>query len=84
MCGIFGIANRDQHVFSEIYDGLLMLQHRGQDAAGMVTYNGEFFSERKSNGLVKDVFSASDAENLTGKTVQKTRAKISSGESDHM
>ena len=67
MCGIFGIANRDQHVFSEIYDGLLMLQHRGQDAAGMVTYNGEFFSERKSNGLVKDVFSASDAENLTGK-----------------
>ena len=33
----------------------------------MVTYNGEFFYERKSNGLVKDVFSATDAETLTGK-----------------
>lgn len=66
MCGILGISNQSDGVFAEIYDGLLMLQHRGQDASGMVTYNGEFFRERKANGLVKDVFGASDAEVLTG------------------
>ena len=66
MCGILGISNQSDDVFAEIYDGLLMLQHRGQDASGMVTYNGEFFRERKANGLVKDVFGASDAEVLTG------------------
>ena len=68
MCGILGVANRHNPVFSEIYDGLLMLQHRGQDAAGMVTHNGEFFFESKSNGLVKDVFKAGDAETLVGNT----------------
>lgn len=66
MCGILGIASRDHEVFAEIYDGLLMLQHRGQDASGIVTYNGEYFRERKENGLVKDVFNASHAETLRG------------------
>ncbi|MEQ9693605.1 amidophosphoribosyltransferase [Shimia sp. SDUM112013] len=66
MCGILGIANRNEEVFAEIYDGLLMLQHRGQDASGIVTYTGEVFRERKENGLVKDVFQASDAETLRG------------------
>ncbi|MEX0349781.1 MAG: amidophosphoribosyltransferase [Paracoccaceae bacterium] len=68
MCGILGIANRNDDVFAEIYDGLLMLQHRGQDASGIVTYNGEFFRERKENGLVKDVFQSDDMHVLTGKT----------------
>ena len=67
MCGILGIANRNDHVFAEIYDGLLMLQHRGQDASGIVTYTGENFRERKANGLVKDVFSAADTETLLGR-----------------
>jgi len=67
MCGILGIASRHDEVFAELYDGLLMLQHRGQDASGIVTYTGEFFRERKANGLVKDVFGASDAETLRGK-----------------
>ncbi|WP_170477816.1 amidophosphoribosyltransferase [Ruegeria arenilitoris] len=67
MCGILGIASRTHDVFAEIYDGLLMLQHRGQDASGIVTYNGEFFREKKANGLVKDVFNATDAETLLGK-----------------
>jgi len=67
MCGILGISNRNDHVFAELYDGLLMLQHRGQDASGMVTYNGEFFREKKANGLVKDVFDAAEAETLLGK-----------------
>ena len=41
----------------EIYEGLLMLQHRGQDSAGMVTLkDGRKFVEHKANGLVKDVF----------------------------
>ncbi|MBO9450305.1 amidophosphoribosyltransferase [Tropicibacter sp. R16_0] len=67
MCGILGIASRTDEVFAEIYDGLLMLQHRGQDASGIVTYTGENFRERKANGLVKDVFKAEDAETLRGK-----------------
>ena len=67
MCGILGIASRTDEVFAEIYDGLLMLQHRGQDASGVVTYTGENFRERKANGLVKDVFKAEDAETLRGK-----------------
>ncbi len=66
MCGILGIANRNDHVFAELYDGLLMLQHRGQDASGVVTYDDHQFRERKRNGLVKDVFGPEDAETLTG------------------
>ena len=66
MCGILGIANRNDHVFAELYDGLLMLQHRGQDASGIVTYDNDFFRERKANGLVKDVFGPSDADTLRG------------------
>ncbi len=58
MCGILGIASRNNDVFAELYKGLLMLQHRGQDASGIVTDTGEFFRERKANGLVKDVFKA--------------------------
>lgn len=67
MCGILGIANRNHDVFGEIYDGLLMLQHRGQDASGVVTYTGGYFRERKAKGLVKDVFQPSDIETLTGR-----------------
>ncbi|GAA6207714.1 amidophosphoribosyltransferase [Cognatishimia sp. WU-CL00825] len=67
MCGILGIANRTSDVFAEIYDGLLMLQHRGQDASGIVTFTGEYFRERKANGLVKDVFGKNEAKDLAGK-----------------
>ena len=66
MCGILGIASRNHQVFAELYDGLLMLQHRGQDASGIVTYGDGFFRERKANGLVKDVFGAKDADTLQG------------------
>ncbi|MEO0484907.1 MAG: amidophosphoribosyltransferase [Pseudomonadota bacterium] len=67
MCGILGIASRSNPVFPELYEGLLMLQHRGQDASGMVTYDGEFFRERKANGLVKDVFRSEDQDVLQGR-----------------
>ena len=41
---------------AELYEGLLMLQHRGQDSAGMVTTDGERFREHRDNGLVREVF----------------------------
>lgn len=67
MCGIVGISKRKDNCFTEIYDGLLMLQHRGQDAAGIVTFDDEFFYEKKNSGLIKDVFKHSDIKELKGK-----------------
>jgi amidophosphoribosyltransferase len=55
-CGIIGIFGRGGGVASELYEGLLMLQHRGQDSAGMVTTDGDHYVEHKGNGLVRDVF----------------------------
>ncbi|KAL6745595.1 phosphoribosyltransferase-like protein [Haematococcus lacustris] len=56
MCGIIGIFKHEGSVNVELYEGLLMLQHRGQDSAGMVTTDWNKFKEYKENGLVKDVF----------------------------
>ena len=55
MCGIIGIVARSS-VNQSIYDGLTVLQHRGQDAAGIITSDGERLHLRKNNGLVRDVF----------------------------
>jgi len=55
MCGIIGIVARSS-VNQAIYDGLTVLQHRGQDAAGIITCDGERLHLRKNNGLVRDVF----------------------------
>jgi len=55
MCGIVGIVGTSP-VNQAIYDGLTVLQHRGQDAAGIITIENNTFSLRKANGLVKDVF----------------------------
>ena len=55
MCGIIGIV-ANQPANQPLYDGLLVLQHRGQDAAGIVTSDGSRFHMHKNNGLVKDVF----------------------------
>ena len=57
MCGIIGIVGRNNvHVNQLIYDGLTVLQHRGQDAAGIMTdFDGQF-RLRKSKGLVSDIF----------------------------
>ncbi len=65
MCGIVGIVSRDQ-VNQEIYDALTVLQHRGQDAAGMVTSDGQRLHLRKSNGLVRDVFRQEHMQRLVG------------------
>ena len=58
MCGIIGIllANERECVNQLLVDGLTVLQHRGQDAAGMVTAESRRLHLRKDNGLVKDVF----------------------------
>jgi len=64
MCGVIGIIS-NENVFRDLYQGLLAVQHRGQDSAGMVTYDGRFHT-KKGNGLVRDIFTAENAERLKG------------------
>lgn len=64
MCGIVGIQANDD-VVRDIYQGLLAIQHRGQDAAGIITYNGSFHT-KKGNGLVRDIFTAEHFQRLKG------------------
>lgn len=66
MCGIVGIVAKTE-VNQTIFDALTILQHRGQDAAGMVTCENNQFSLRKGNGLVRDVFHTRHMLNLKGK-----------------
>ena len=65
MCGIVGIVGT-RAVNQSIYDGLTVLQHRGQDAAGIVTWGDDGLRVRKSNGLVRDVFRHRHMLRLTG------------------
>ena len=65
MCGIVGIVGKNP-VNQMIFDALTMLQHRGQDAAGMVTYHEGRLYLRKDNGLVRDVFQMQHMLNLKG------------------
>jgi len=66
MCGIVGIYS-ETHVASSIYDSLLMLQHRGQDAAGMVVCDETGrLNSRKSMGYVRDVFQQRHMSKLLG------------------
>ncbi|MCR6497176.1 amidophosphoribosyltransferase [Thermomonas sp. S9] len=55
MCGIVGIVGQSE-VAGLLYDGLTVLQHRGQDAAGIATAEGGRLRVHKGNGLVRDVF----------------------------
>jgi amidophosphoribosyltransferase len=67
MCGIVGIAKAIDDVVIDIYDGLLILQHRGQDSAGIVTLDGKKFHERRGAGLVQDVFNQEEILSLRGR-----------------
>ena len=68
MCGIFGAVTQKSNVSLDIYEALTMLQHRGQDSAGMVAFDGRFFHARKSTGLVREVFRPRDIAKLKGKS----------------
>lgn len=65
MCGVVGIV-ANQSVNQEIFDALTVLQHRGQDAAGMATCHDQYFSLKKGNGLVRDVFRTRHMQRLKG------------------
>ena len=65
MCGIVGIVGKSD-VNQLIYDALLVLQHRGQDAAGIMTSDERHLYLRKSNGLVRDVFHQRHMQRLAG------------------
>ncbi|MCR9258286.1 MAG: amidophosphoribosyltransferase [Pseudomonadaceae bacterium] len=65
MCGIVGLVSKGP-VNQAIYDALTVLQHRGQDAAGMVTSDGNKLHLRKANGLVRDVFRQEHMQLLNG------------------
>ena len=65
MCGIVGIVAKS-YVNQTIFDALTVLQHRGQDAGGMVTCDGNRFFLRKDNGLVNEVFRTRHMKRLVG------------------
>tara|TARA_R110002110_G_scaffold107320_3_gene268519 strand:- start:23063 stop:24586 length:1524 start_codon:yes stop_codon:yes gene_type:complete len=65
MCGLVGLVGKGD-VGPDIYDALTVLQHRGQDAAGIMTCRGGRFNQRKSEGLVRDVFRQDHMQRLKG------------------
>jgi len=65
MCGIVGVLSKAP-VNQLIYDALLLLQHRGQDAAGIVTMQGTKCYMHKANGMVRDVFRTRNMRGLLG------------------
>lgn len=65
MCGILGLVAKSP-ANQLLYDGLLVLQHRGQDAAGIVTAQGNMFNMHKGTGLVRDVFRTRNMRILVG------------------
>jgi len=65
MCGIVGIVGKHD-VNVQLYDALTILQHRGQDAAGMVTCQDGRMTQQKANGLVQDVFRTRHMQRLVG------------------
>ncbi len=65
MCGVVGIVSQEP-VNQAIYDALTVMQHRGQDSAGIVTWGEDGLKQRKTNGLVRDVFRTRHMMRLTG------------------
>lgn len=65
MSGVVGVLAKE-HVNQTIYDSLLLLQHRGQDAAGIATSNSQYFNMHKAHGLVRDVFRTRNMRALPG------------------
>ena len=65
MCGIVGVISKDQ-INQQIYDSLLLLQHRGQDSTGIATMDGSVFHLRKSKGQVREAYRTRDMRALRG------------------
>lgn len=65
MCGIVGIYSHEP-VAAELHDSLIHLQHRGQDAAGIVTTEGQALHYKHGQGLVREIFTPPDLEVLRG------------------
>ena len=65
MCGIVGIVSAEP-VNQQIYDGLLLLQHRGQDSTGIATMDGSQLHTHKAKGQVKEAFRTRDMRQLQG------------------
>jgi len=65
MCGIVGLVAKTP-VNQMLYDALMLLQHRGQDAAGIATGADNTFNMWKGNGLVREIFRTRNMRNLTG------------------
>ncbi len=69
MCGIIGILNAEGNdVASKVYTGLLALQHRGQDSAGIASFDGSRINLKKGLGLVSQVFTEDNLEVLKGQS----------------
>ncbi|MBT5022699.1 amidophosphoribosyltransferase [Candidatus Woesearchaeota archaeon] len=82
MCGIIGIIGVD-NVVHELYNGLIALQHRGQDAGGIVTFDSKFHM-KKGHGLVREVFKENHFKRLSGTAgIAHVRyATVGSGENE--
>ncbi len=65
MCGIVGVISKEQ-INQQIYDSLLLLQHRGQDSTGIATMDGSVFHMHKSKGQVREAYRTRDMRNLKG------------------
>lgn len=65
MCGIVGIVSSEP-VNQQIYDSLLLLQHRGQDSTGIATLDGDFFHVVKTKGQVREAYRTRDMRSLMG------------------
>ena len=65
MCGIVGIVSSEP-VNQQIYDSLLLLQHRGQDSTGIATLDGDFFHMFKARGQVREAYRTRDMRSLMG------------------
>jgi amidophosphoribosyltransferase len=73
MCGILGVVATTP-VNQLLYDGLQVLQHRGQDAAGIATAEGGRFHMHKGSGLVRDVFRTRNMRSLSATGASATAA----------
>lgn len=81
MCGIVGISSQ-KPVASELYDSLIHLQHRGQDACGILTSDDRFYLKH-ALGLVRDAFNLDDIQKLKGKVgIAHTRYPTAGGNSE--